>query len=428
MAIVTPTALTGAAIQVAIDSLVNATAPFPNSSRPTVQLERQTYMISEPIVIPANLRASLAMVGSGTVSGTTLRATSSFPAGQPIIKVHCEAAGLYTNDNDFLLEEFAIECSEQPNCTGLLIESVGVNNSYASSLVRNVVIRNALRCVWVLNARQVVFDRVGFWSGDIDNTIGALIEANASGFAGDLNFNECLFTAKSNRNSRSVVIRATGPTAPGNDSKGQLKGLGFTNCTFHSTSGYVDITASAGAAIGDIWFNSRCQFDGDLAPGLGRGIVGEALGANSIIDNLNVDGVYFRGLLANQPTIYLNAQGGGRINSPRIVNCWVANNAQPLADLINVDCAVVSNNRIYACGFTGGNNMDHYIGFTNCRAFTCSGNVAAQVDRATYWGVRIDNACDRFTVVGNTFYGAVNLGNVDNAAGGSALRIVDNNA
>ena len=83
---------------------------------------------------------------------------------------------------------------------------------------------------------------------------------------------------------------------------------------------------------------------------------------------------------------------------------------------------------LYAVGKNDGTNLDHYIGFHNSRGFACSGNVATQLDRATYWGVRIDSACNDFAVTGNVFYGAVNLGNVDNQTTAGVERVVGMNA
>jgi hypothetical protein len=425
MTIIVPTAQTGAAIQAAINALQARTDPDPYGSRPTVRLERKTYVLDAPLQIAATDLTNIEIVGAGSTYATKLVAGANFPPNTPFINVVI-SPGAYGAQNDFILRDFMIDCAGVQDAAGIRISATTENGSFTANTVQNVAIANAKYGVQIFNARQINFEHCGIWQQNVVDAIGVLISTDQNGNAGDVNFNECNIVCKPDGNSRGMVLKAVGPS---NAAGGQLKGVGFNNSVINQATGYVDIVAESGGQVGDIWFNPRCQFDGAAeSTHTGRGFDVSSTGAGSMVDDLNIAGMYFRGLWASQATIKMTASGGGKIGTSSIIDNWVANTSQPFIELTNVDGAVVSGNRIYAVGGGGGASLDHYIGFYNCRGFACTGNVATQLDRATYWGVRLDAACNRFAVTGNVFYGAVNIGNVDNPTSASVERVVSANA
>ncbi|MEJ2818636.1 MULTISPECIES: hypothetical protein [unclassified Caulobacter] len=437
MTIIVPTAFTGAAIQTAFDTLQAATSN-PDGTRPTIRLQQGSYLLDAPLNLTLTDRLSLEMFGAGATYATKLVPTVNFPANSPLINL-VVTPGAFGPLTDFILRDFMIDCTYTvngvdhivPGAVGVrIISTTGRTGSFTANTVENVAIANAQYGVHIYNSGKINFEHCGIWSQKVDNAVGMLIEATPSGFTGDVNLNLCNIVCKPGGNSRGLVLKAVGPsdhTEAGD--VGQVKGFGFNNSVINQADLNVEILAQAGGAVGDIWFNPRSQFDGqDASFNSGRGFDVTATGANSLVDNLNIEGLYFRGLYAAQPTIKTTTSGGGRIRTVSIVNNWVGNTSQPFVELTNVDGAVVSGNRIYAVGKNDGTNLDHYIGFYNSRGFACSGNVATQLDRATYWGVRIDSACNDFAVTGNVFYGAVNLGNVDNQTTAGVERVVGMNA
>lgn len=430
MTTIVVTTLTGAAIQTAIDTLAAATSN-PDGTRPTIRLIQGTYLLDAPLNLTVTDKLSIEIFGAGATYATKLLPTASFPTNTPLIDVTI-ATGVFGPQTDFILRDFMIDCSVagQPlsGAVGIRIKSAtGQNGSFTANTIQNVAIANAKYGVHLYNARLIYFERCGIWSQSVNDAVGMLIEADHNGFTGDVNLNQCNIVCKPGGNSRGLVLKAVGPSV--SNGTGHVKGVGFVNSVINQADLNVEILAQAGGQLGDIWFNPRSQFDGqDGSLPSGRGFDVLATGANSLIDNLNIDGLYFRGLYAAQPTIKMATANGGKIRTPSIVNNWVGNTSQAFVELTNVDGAVVSGNRIYAVGKADGTQLDHYIGFYNCRGFACAGNVATQVDRATYWGVRIDSACNNFAVTGNVFYGAVNLGNVDNQTAAGVERVVGLNA
>ncbi|MBO9557488.1 MAG: hypothetical protein J7515_02745 [Caulobacter sp.] len=423
---IVPTAFTGAAIQAAFDTLQAATTN-PDGTRPTIRLQQGTYTLEEPLNITVTDKLSLEMFGAGATYATKLVPSANFPHNAPLINLVI-ATGAFGPQTDFILRDFMIDCLGVPGAVGIrIISATGQNGSFTANTVENVAIANAQYGVHLYNARLIYFDRCGIWSQSVDNAVGMLIEADHNGFTGDVNINQCNIVCKPGGNSRGLVLKAVGPSV--SNGTGHVKGVGFLNSVINQADLNVEVLAQAGGQLGDIWFNPRGQFDGqDGAIASGRGFDVLATGANSLIDNLNIDGLYFRGLYSALPTIKMATADGGRIRTVSIVNNWVGNTSQAFVELTNVDGAVVSGNRIYSVGKTGGTNLDHYMGFYNCRGFACTGNVATQTDRATYWGMRIDSACNDFAVTGNVFYGAVNLGNVDNQTTAGVERVVGLNA
>lgn len=434
MTVLVPAALTGAAIQTAIDMLQARTDPDPYGSRPTVQLKRETYVLDAPLNIAATDWTNLAIIGAGS-HATKLVGSKAFPANAPFINI-VVSEGANSALGDFILKDFLIDCSyiekvgdndvvvPIADASGIKISSTVDNGSFTANVVENVAIFNAKYGVQIFSARCVNFERCGIWQSNLNSAVGIFIQGDQNGNASEINFNACNIDCNATGGSRGVVLNAVGPVAA---KKGQLKGIGFTNTVFNHATGFVDIVAKEGGAVGDVWFNPRCQFDGtDESTHAGRGFDVLSTDASSIVDNINIAGVYFRGLWDGQPTIKMTAANGGKIYAPSIIDNWVGNTSQAFVELNNVDGAVVSGNRIYAVGGGGGAGLDHYIGLYSCRNFTCTGNVATQVGRVTYWGVQIDASCDNFTVVGNVFYGAVGIGNVNNVAGYASTRVGSN--
>ncbi len=437
MTTIVVTTLTGAAIQAAIDTLSTATSNT-DGTRPTIRLVQGDYMLDKPLTLTVTDKMSIEIFGAAATYATKLLPTAAFPPNSAMIDL-VVAPGLVGPQTDFILRDFMIDCSigspsgpvPVPGAVGISIKSAtGQNGSFTANTIQNVAIANAKYGVHIYNGRLINFEHCGIWSEKVNDAVGMLIEADQNGFTGDVNLNLCTLVCKPGGNSRGLVLKAVGPSGhtPQGD-VGQVKGVGFNNSVIYRADLNVEILAQAGGQVGDIWFTPRSQFDGqDGSLPSGRGFDVMATGANSLVDNLNIDGLYFRGLYASQPTIKMATANGGRVRTPSIVDNWVGNTSQAFVELTNVDGAVVSGNRIYAVGKNDGTQLDHYIGFYNSRGFACTGNVATQLDRATYWGVRIDSACNDFAVTGNVFYGAVNLGNVDNQTTAGVERVVGVNA
>jgi len=430
MTTIVVTTLTGAAIQAAINTLSAATSNS-DGTRPTIRLVQGDYKLDAPLTLTVTDNMSIEIFGAGATYATKLVPTAAFPSNSPLIDVAI-APGVFGPQTDFILRDFMIDCTvggqPVPGAVGIRIKSTtGQNGSFTANTIQNVAIASAKYGVHIYNGRLINFERCGIWGQNVDDAVGMLIESDQNGFTGDVNLNLCAIVCKPGGNSRGLVLKAVGPST--SNSTGHVKGVGFNNSVIYRADLNVEILAQAGGQVGDIWFTPRSQFDGqDGSLPSGRGFDVLSTGANSLVDNLNIDGLYLRGLYASQPTIKMATANGGRIRTPSIVNNWVGNTSQPFVELTNVDGAVVSGNRIYAVGKNDGTQMDHYIGFYNSRGFACTGNVATQLDRATYWGVRIDSACNDFAVTGNVFYGAVNLGNVDNQTTAGVERVVGLNA
>lgn len=227
--------------------------------------------------------------------------------------------------------------SAQPNGaeTGLLVGGVATTQllGWEQSQVENVATTDFPTGIRISNARLVNFRRCSAWNNLAPSGNGVVIETfQTPAFTGDITFENCQYVAKAS-GSRGVLIE-NNKTYVLPNIRTELKGIRFQQCIF-----YVDtdnegtrIYASNGGQIGDIWFGG-CQWDG---AGMKQAIYieasgnGQTPGLNTIVDNINFNDIYIRGVAFNRPVLsqaitITRTGSGGELGDIHFNGGWVAN-------------------------------------------------------------------------------------------------------
>lgn len=207
--------------------------------------------------------------------------------------------------------------------------------------IHDVYIVDGFSFCWrVANCRLIDFNRCSGWSQGRTGVVGLLVTVDANGaFTGDLNFNGCQFVVDTVASTKCVSITHS------KSGSAQIKGVRFTNSIFYRGDRTVEIYATGGAIIGDIWFNPGCQLDGFL----NTGFYIESNGSTSVIDNINILGTYIRGI--NTAGINVVSTSSGFVASINIQMNWIASmtNARAIIGGAGTKGLLVNGNTIQDC-------------------------------------------------------------------------------
>lgn len=238
----------------------------------------------------------------------------------------------------------------------------------------------------------------------------------SASFVGDINFNACRMTANAiGTNSKNVDYSEI------NVAGAQAKGHRYNDCTFYSADRGIDFSNSGGSHVGDIWINPGTQFDGFQ----NAVIFGEPSGAGTILDDINLPSVYFRGVNNGMIAVYLKALAGARIDAVDVSHCWFANLGVGARSvyLEGVRNAQVNFNRHTECNNAAGELID----LVGCTGFSVIGNTLKQVTAITVAHlITIGVGSDYGTVMGNTASGANTGDLIQNLSLGTHLTLTPN--
>jgi hypothetical protein len=411
----------------AIQSALNALASSSDTDGVrTLKLGRgKKYLTNQTINVQPTVNNSLRITGAGVVlDGSTILAGPALPASAPVMLVQ---AGTGMNEIvDVHLEAFRIEpCVLQQaplllNSQHTALHINGTINSLKKNVISEVFFGEFQTGIRLTNTRLWLVTNSCVWAENTTNANGVIIEATGSGtYCGDFDFADTQFALGRGKNTRCVSISSNG---------GTVTGVGFSNTIFYRGDTGLKLSAMAGGRVGDIWLNPRCQFDGELQlAGSSRGVYAVASGSNSLIDNINILGVYFRGYPSDVQIVDMRAEEGAILREVTVSQNWFSDGSGGALYLKGVKGAVVADNRLMDIGRVEG-SLYAMMDFDNCQSFTCSGNSALRTGVHAYWGMRINATCDYFSVTGNQFYNAVDVGNIENLTSASSLRVVANNA
>ncbi len=261
--------------------------------------------------------------------------------------------------------------------------------------------------------RQVDFNRCSSWNRSLAGSNCARFYTNATNsFCGDLNFNTCQFVSHTSATGVSFNIAQSGA---------QVKGIRFNSSIFYHANKGIDFSPSDGAQVGDIWINAGCQFDGQQ----NYGIFGEPTDTGTVLDNINIEGAYFRGINAGQIAVHLAADGLGRMDAINVSSNWFANlgigaRSVRISDASNIS---VNFNRHTECNAS----TQQLILFNDTASFTCMGNTLRQVTAINVdYLITVGTGCDYGAVVHNSALGAAISGPVQNLSAGTHLTLTPN--
>lgn len=398
-------------IQKAINCASQTTASYEDHIE--VLLMGGLHVIKSAIVITPTANNNYTVRGAGSVFGTRFVVPSDF-SGTIALAIN-GSAGTIDRIANFKVCDFSIARDTGSSCiAGVHITAAegeglqGLNQSLCENI--SVV---GFPFAWLLrNVRMVKLDRCASWGDSVSDSVGLQISSTlAGGFCGDIDIVNCQFVAPTS-SGKSVYLVS-------NASGSQIKGVRFTNTVFYKGVPYVEIYAASGGIIGDIWFNPGCQWDGFGATQLKI----EATGASSLIDNVQAQGCYFRGVNSGYNAVTASALSSAQVKSLIFTNNFIANVNDRAITCENISGSVFKNNVFYDVDCGSG-----YVMLFNATSRTnISGNILHRSgpSQAAYM-VAVGSGSDYLVINDNVGGGIVASGVVLNLSGGSHLTITGN--
>jgi hypothetical protein len=377
--------------------------------RPTIQLAAGVYGIGATWKVEPTLSCPLKIDGaSWAIGGTRLQVLPSFSTAGGTMAFHIDGQ-LNTTEAiaAFEIGGFGIFPDASACTIGYQIGSDGKwLLGVQQNLIHDIHMGDGFDTqTFLVNCRLIDFDRCSWWNRTKVGTfcIDFGSAATGLGFCGDMNFNSCQMVGGINNGFANTLLRCS-PNVTGY----QVKGVRFNDTIFYKSENNVVLSPSNGGIVGDWWFNPGCQFDG-FSKSL---IYGRPTGAGTILDNINILGVYMRGILAGFFAVDLGALSSARLEAITVGKCWFAN-IQDGSGGVKIEAATnihVDENSFTECGSTTG----RMILLNAVRSFTCNGNTLSQVTPIL--------VLNFITLGAGTNYGAT----VHNSGNGSAVTTVQN--
>ena len=378
-------------------------------SRPTIELASGSYGIGSTWRVAPSLSIPLKIIGqSWAVGGTRLQVLASFSTAGGTMALHIDGqTDAIQAIASFEIGSFGIFAGASACTIGYQIGSDGKSLlGVQQNLIHDVYVEDGFDTQTLLvNCRQFDFDRCAWWNRTKAGTFCVDFGSASTGlgFAGDINFNSCQMVGGNDTGFANTLLRCS-PNVTGYE----VKGVRFNDTIFYKSADNVVLSPSNGAIVGDWWFNPGCQFDGFSK----NFIYGRPTGAGTILDNINILGVYLRGVIAGFFAINLAALSSARLDAITVGKCWFAN-IQDGSGGVYLDTATnihVDENSFTECVSTAG----RMILLNAVRSFTCNGNTLSQVTAIV--------TLNFITLGAGTNYGAA----VHNSGNGSATTTVQN--
>jgi len=394
--------------------------------RPTIELAAGTYGLASTWRVSPTLSCPLKIMGSSwAVGGTRLEVLSSFSASNGDMAFHIEGqTDPIQAIASYEIGGFAIipldttgggacDCAYQIGSVGKSLLGVQKNVIHDIHVSDGFPVETRL-----VNVRLINFDRCSWWSRTLAGSVGIDFLADATGplFCGDINFNECQWVGGQDGSINNTNLRCS-PSVAGYE----VKGIRFNHSIFYKSDKSVDLSPSAGAIVGDWWFNPGCQFDGFQ----NNCIYARPVGTGTVFDNININGVYFRGIKAGFNAVDFECDTNARMDAINIRNNWFANIALgSRAIYVNRGSNIhIDFNSLTECD----GPTTAMILTANLRSFTIIGNTLRQVSAITVdYLVSLGSGSDYGAVVHNSGNGSTVRGPVQNLSAGTNLTLTPN--
>lgn len=355
-----------------------------------------TYALASALILRPTANNNLRVDGSGSVFGTRFLAKAAFTGGSCVV-VEGQTDSIQ-KIADFYIGNFSIVAEAGTTCTtGLWVGGTSAGKSLIGtkeSIVENIYIEG-FQITHVLNqCRLVTFRGCGFWPTQTGaGSIAAQIQlSDVTQFTGDCDYDNCEFSGATGTNRTGLKITHA--------STGQIKGLRFNKCVFYHFDYHVQIVASGGADIGDVWFSPGCQFDGVIGGGANQqAIYIDGSGAGSTIDDIQVRGCYLRGMSATAGAVQIRQASSADVRSIFVDENWFANCNTGIVQVGTVHDISVDENSFVECQSTGAlidfQGTANKVSASNNHAWSTGGAVSAASI------VKFAAACDRIAAVNN---------------------------
>lgn len=378
------------------------------------------YRITTPITI--NITNGFSLRGESSTT-TLFRAASTFSGGTSVIKILGDATA-----NAWCIGGFGLGpqtgTSAGTATTGIQIgdatvASIGIFG-FQYSKIYDVQVANFAKAWSIAHARMICFERCGAWNNDFPTAnVGLYIEQNGS-FTGDFVFDACQFVSSNAAGNKNIQIYSPVGPYTGVTGANSISGINFRACDLYSGERAIDVYASAGSYVSDMWFTDGVQIDQEVE----NGIRFESNDLSTLIENIHLNGIYCN--KANGNAIGFASTGtGGNIKNVWVTDCNILRPQQAAINFFGASITNVNvvNNVIVDCANTGG-----AINFNTAENIVCYGNSAREglFTSKPFYLVDIALGCDNIAVFNNIGLGAVTVSTVRDLSGDVDKTISDN--
>ncbi|BBU61110.1 hypothetical protein MSC49_10450 [Methylosinus sp. C49] len=277
---------------------------------------------------------------AAALGGTRIMASETFE-GEALVDLVAPSSASEQNAS-FDVGQFQLVNNSAYSATSLLRIGKDDGTSFnptQQNRIHDIDFENFVNAIEWRNGRLIEFRRIGMFStAPRAYCLNINPTSSAGSFVGDADFYQMNCTPCRG----TLASCSTGGSYTRNIwIKADHARTGVAGLRFHAWVGYysaknVEIAASNGAAISDIWIETGSQFDGHGEEGgpVNGGIVeATATGTGSIIQNINIGNIYAR---ASSPkhvgsaftfSADADAAAGAGVNSINMEGTWIANDS-----------------------------------------------------------------------------------------------------
>ncbi|WP_028034100.1 hypothetical protein [Chelativorans sp. J32] len=362
-----------------------------------------SYAFAAQVVVTPRQDICLKWRGQGGSGGTFIVALASWSGPNGVIKFAAAPSNQTYSEWHFCGFRVIPETAGTGSAVGIII-GAGATTLHGgvqeSALFEDINVYQFNECWYVQNARLVQWSRCGGWSETLAGASAFRVVAANGEFTGDFDTYSCQFVSKGT-NGRTIFMSASGSTAT-------LSGIRHHAAIMYQ--GGVVISASAGARVCDIWFDSGWQLDVFLT----EGFILLSDGTGSHLYNVNISNGYVAsGIIGTVKAVNIATSNSGIVRGVFIRGNYFINN---VGDVIyangNVVGYIVTDNFFTDCN--GGNMVTVGSGVQNA---IVTGNTAQRMSTSN------SIAALAATISGANFYAIRN-----NMAGGIATQVVNDAA
>lgn len=378
-------------------------------------IHMNAYTVDKRVTFKLKTTASIYFIGGGNnLVGGRLKVINTFSDS---VVIHFTGA---TSSLD-AIASFGIGDLSIENTSGsgaLVACRFGSDSGFISGLAKNKIVNLTTHGfsygIDIINTRLLSFDGCSTWANSAINANGVRIFTDgdtADAFVGDCDFTSCQFEPSGIGQCMQINVSIKGH---------QCKGIMVDKTAFYKSSNgtQLGISASNGAAVGDIFFSNSVQFDGFS----NKFMEVIADGAGSIIDDILFQGTYFRGSQADSGFTF-TASNGAILSCARLIGCWIANGLSTVVAAINCTGLIISRCNFYDT--TG--SSSNVISMNNCKSFSIDGNIASRSGSNFFARlVVISGGSDYYHVKNNNASGIPSTAVVTDSGSGTHKVISDN--
>lgn len=375
-------------------------------------LSSGSYGLASQVACTPNTQSCIQWRGQGSHSGTTLISMASWTGSNGVLALVANPVNSQGSACRFTGFRIVPQTVGSGSTIGVIIGGDAVltlqGGAHEGALFEDVGVNEFFNCWHIKNARLFQFRRCSAWNESaINSTCVAILAGQAGQFAGDLDFYN--FQAVANASgSKCLQVLSSAATS-------QIAGLRFHSQIMYR--GPIEIVATGGGKVSDVWFTAGWQYDVVA----GNGFVIGADGAGSQVARLQFHGGYYAGGLVNSFKAFnIFTSNSGKCQGIDITGNYFTQTWGDVIFLSGIKQATVSGNHFVDP------NGGSLIYFAGCVGVVVTENILTRLSSTGSVAYLVSNGggSNYYSIRSNLSSG---FGSTVNDASPGAQRVVDGN-